>query len=125
MQVLQETLLTILQAVILATVPVLTGMLVVYIRNKATQTNNEITKQCLAELGDVVSAAVAHTAQSYVDTLKKDGTFTVEEHHLALKKTKETALAALMPFTKEFLSSTRNLQSLLEAKIEEAVRAQK
>ena len=130
MEMLQNALMTLIQAVIVAAVPILTGLAVTYFkartRNTDTQTNTTLARHCLDELEDAVWSAVAQTSNAYVDELKKSDTFTKEAQAAALQKAKETAIAALTPATKTFLDQTySDLQGILEAKIEEAVRAQK
>ena len=130
MEMLQELLLFSLQAVILAAFPVLTAFAVKFIREKtahvAAQTNNETIRHCMEELGSAVSAAVAATSNAYVDSLKKNGTFTVGEQRAALEKAKMTALATLTPATRALLANMySDLPKLLETKIEEAVRTKK
>jgi hypothetical protein len=130
MEGLHDMLVALLQAVIVAAVPILTGFAVSFFKNKsaqiAVQIGNERAKQALEELSGAVSAAVAQTGQDYVDDLKKSGTFSAEAQIAALKRAKETALAALTPVAKNYLTENHDgLQRLLEAKIEEAVRARK
>jgi len=85
-----------------------------------------ILKQCLDELEGAARAAVAKTSQTFVDSLKESGTFTGKAQTAALHKAKQTAIEALAPATKNFLRSMYdNYEDLLEAKIEEAVRAGK
>ena len=130
MEMLQELVLFALQAVILAAVPILTALAVTFIRKKtahvAAQTSNETIKHCMEELGDAVSAAVAATGNAYVDSLKKNGVFSTEEQRAALEKAKMTALTTLTPATRALLTTMySDLPSLLETKIEEAVRTNK
>jgi len=129
-EMIQNTLMTLIHAVIVTAVPILTGLAVTYfkarIKHTQTQTDTHLSEHCLDELEDAVWAAVAQTSQAYVDSLKQSGTFSPEAQAVALDKAKVTALAALTPATQTFLKEAYgNLQSLLEAKIEAAVRAQK
>lgn len=128
--ILQDTLNTIIQAVIIAVVPILTGYAVAFIKHNinliAAQTTNEKVKRALEELGDTVSAAVAHTSQTYVDDIKKSGVFYSDDQQYALAKAKATTLATLTPATHDILKTTYDdLQTLVETKIEEAIRKQK
>jgi len=127
---MNETLLTLLQAVLIAAVPVLTGIAIVFLKKKSdhitSQINNETLRSCLDELSDAVFSAVAHTSSTYVDELKKSDKFDKSAQMNALSKAKDTALASLTPATREFLSEIYdNLDGLLETKVEQAVRCQK
>jgi len=118
------------QAVLVATIPVVAGFLTSYIKTKSAHfaelTQNEKTRLYLGELSDAVITAVAQTSQTYVDELKRNGTFSKDAQMVALEKAKKTAIATLSPAAKSFLEQTyMDLQALLDAKIEEAVREQK
>ncbi|MDR1914405.1 MAG: hypothetical protein LBQ68_08010 [Clostridiales bacterium] len=133
MKEIQELLFGLLQAFILATIPVITSFVIQYLKNKTEQTitqiQNEKARLYLEELTGTVSAAVAQTSQTYVDELKKNGTFDKEAQKIALEKAKQTAFNTLTPAAKSFISEAysnmkNDLNTAIEARVEEAVRIQ-
>jgi hypothetical protein len=127
---LQELFLTCIHGIITVAVPVFSGMAVAFFKSKTEQIKSQIKSErarCyLDELTGAVSAAVARTNNIYVDELKKSDGFSAPAQASALTQTKEAAVAALTSDAKKFFEDNHaNLQKLLEAKIEEAVRAQK
>ena len=72
---MNEFLTTLLQAVIIAAVPVVAGYIVKGIKTLgqylASRTENETAKVYLKEAALAISTAVSHTSQTYVDALKK------------------------------------------------------
>lgn len=121
---------TLLQAVIIAAVPVMTvfigkglGALATYFSGK---TENETVQKYLQEVADAIKTAVAYTGQTYVDALKTSETFTKENQEAALQKAMDKAMSLLNADATKFLTETYgDLKEYLEAKIEQEVKAQK
>ncbi len=91
-----------------------------------TTVNNEILRQALSEATDAVYAAVTYTSQTYVDTLKKEGTFDKEAQMVALNTALTKAQSLLAFETKELLESLYgDLQDWLVTKIEKTVKETK
>ncbi|MEG1894662.1 MAG: hypothetical protein RR162_00380 [Oscillospiraceae bacterium] len=126
----KELLLTLLQTVLVAAVPVLTTFAVKFMRAKsaqlASQVENETIQGYLTEITNAVSTAVSVTSQTYVDALKASGSFDKAEQLIALKKAKDAALSILSPAALAFVEKAYgNVYDYIEAKIEETVHIQK
>lgn len=127
---MNEFITTLLQAVIIAAVPVLFKCIGRGINTVgeylASKTENEKVKVYLKEATTAISTAVAHTSQTYVDALKKSGTFSKENQEAALQKSLEEAKKLLTAEAAEFLRKAYgDLDTYLIANIEAEVRAQK
>lgn len=127
---MNEFITTLLQAVIIAAVPVLFKCIGRGINTVgeylASKTENEKVKVYLKEATTAISTAVAHTSQTYVDALKKNGTFSKENQEAALQKSLEEAKKLLTAEAAEFLRKAYgDLDTYLIANIEAEVRAQK
>lgn len=127
---MKEALLTLLQAVIAAAVPVITAFLCNYLNAKKEEakaiTANETVKALIDSALDAVEKAVAVTNQTYVDTLKKSGTFTVENQHEAFQRSYDTAKQLLTKEAAEYIEiAYGGLQEWLTAQIEAQVKASK
>ena len=81
-----------IQVVVIPAIPVLVTYLVKYLKAKTEQTttkiNNELVRTYLQEATDAVLQAVTYTAQTYVDTLKKQGKFDEEAQKKAFNTAK-------------------------------------
>ena len=127
---LREIILTCVYAAALAAIPFAAQTARHFFKRKTEHLLNLIKcgemRQCYEELECVISAAVAHTNQCYVDELKKSDAFTNSCHKTAMDQTRRIILDALTPAAKKyFRENHRDLRTLLEIKIEEAVRRQK
>lgn len=127
---MNELLTNFLIAVITAAIPVLTTFLVKYInkeRDKATaSTDNAKNEWYIQEIAAAISDAVSATNQTYVDALKKAGTFDVEAQKQAAVKALNACLAAISPTAKAFIEEMYgDVTAYLSTKIEAEVRAQK
>lgn len=125
-----ELLTTLLQAVIIAAVPIAAGFVGKGVKALgqylASKTENDTAKMYLKAVASAISTAVAHTSQTYVDGLKKNGTFTKESQEAALQKALEEAKKLLTAEAAEFLRKAYgNLDAYLIANIEAEVRTQK
>jgi len=72
-----DVLLALLQAVILATVPVITKFVTDFFSAKTvelqTKTVNANLSNIVGMVGDLAKQSVAYVSQTYVDSLKRDG----------------------------------------------------
>jgi hypothetical protein len=127
---MKEILTTIIQVVVIPAIPVLVTYLVKYLKAKADQTttkiNNELVRTYLQEATDAVLQAVTYTAQTYVDTLKKQGKFDKEAQEKAFNTAKDIALKLLTDEAKQMIEDLYgDLMLWLETKIEQTVKEQK
>lgn len=123
-------LLTLLQATITATVPVVGGFICKFVQTTADtakkKVENEVAKEMIDEATSAVVTAVAKTNQTYVEALKKSDTFTKENQEEALKMAYNTALTVMRSEVKNFIVTTYgSIEKWLMPKIEEQVAAQK
>lgn len=127
---MNEFLTTLLQAVIIAAVPVVAGFIGKGVKALGqylgTKTENDTAKKYLNNAATAISTAVAHTSQTYVDALKKSGTFSKENQEAALQKSLEEAKKLLTAEAAAFLKTAYgDLDAYLIANIEAEVRTQK
>lgn len=127
---MNEFLTTLLQAVIIAAVPVVAGYIGKGVKALgqyfASKTENEQVKVYLKEAASAISTAVAHTSQTYVDALKKSGTFSKENQGAALQRSLDEAKKLLTAEAAEFLRKAYgDLDAYLISHIEAEVRTQK
>ncbi len=127
---MNEFLTTLLQAVLVAAVPVCAAFIGKAIKALAqylgVKSNNDLAKKYLAEAADAITTAVTYTSQVYVDALKKQGEFTKENQEWALKVAVAKAQALLTEESKDFLAEAYgDLAQYLESRIEAEVRNQK
>lgn len=127
---MKEILTTLVQVVVIPAIPVLVTYLVKYLKAKAEQTttkiNNELVRTYLQEATDAVLQAVTYTAQTYVDTLKKQGKFDKEAQQKAFNTAKDIALKLLTDEAKQMIEDRYgDLMLWLETKIEQTVKEQK
>ena len=121
---------SLLQAVIIAAVPVITGFLCKFLAAKkselAAKIDDENAKRLLEEACDAVMTAVICTNQTYVDALKKNGTFSMENQKEAFQKSYETALSIMSVEARDLIEELYgDVQTWLTAKIEAAVKQEK
>lgn len=126
----EKYILVLLQAVIIAAVPVVTTYLCNFLKQKSNQaaakTNNDLAASYIREAADAVTTAVTFTSQTYVDNLKSSGTFTVENQKEAFNKAMNKAVEILSAEAKEYLAKAYgDLTNYLTTKIEAEVRNQK
>lgn len=127
---MKELIITLLEAVITAAVPIVVAYLVGFLKRISVQvaikTENDTAKHYIEEVTEAVTTAVTATSQTYVDALKNKNLFSKEAQEEALKKAKSTAIAIISPAAAEFIKEVYgDLEMYLTAKIEEAVRVQK
>lgn len=127
---MNEFLSTLLQAMLIAAVPIITGAAIKGVRaiaeHLASKTNNELAKKYLKEVADAIEEAVSFTNQTYVDTLKKNDKFTDENQKEARNRSLEKAAALLTSDARKFLEEAYgDLNAYLLTRIEPEVRRQK
>jgi hypothetical protein len=80
-------------------VPIVAAFAAQFLTAKAQQSKatakSEIAGRYITEAAEAVSTAILYTAQTYTDTLKKSGTFTVENQKTALYRTLDQAKSLL------------------------------
>ena len=127
---MNEFLSELLIAVITAAVPVLSAFLIAFIKKAAVQAAEQTESiKCqgyITEIANAVSVAVAATSQTYVDALKKSGSFTVEAQKEAAQKALTACVASISPAAQTFISTVYgDLTEYLTNRIEAEVRKQK
>lgn len=123
---MKDFLLQLLQAVIIAVVPTVTVYLCSFLSKKKEEIRQSMTsetqKRLLDEAMEAVTTAVIKTNQTYVDTLKNNGAFSIENQKTAFKKSLQTAIEIMSQETKDFISAVYgDLDKWLSAKIEATV----
>ena len=119
-----------LHTIATAAIPVCAAYLVQYLHRKSeqiiAQTDNITIKAFLTEATDAVSTAVTYTSQTFVDALKKEGSFDKDKQQEALEKSLNKAISLLSEPAKKALEDIYgNLEAYLTSKIEAEVRSQK
>lgn len=127
---MNEFLSTLLQAVIIAAVPICAGAAVKGIRAAvqylAAKSESETAKKYLTDVADAISTAVTYTSQTYVDALKNSGSFTKENQEEALRLAVDKAAMLMTAEARTFLEKAYgDLNTYLVSKIEAEVRVQK
>lgn len=127
---MSEFLPTLLQAVIIAAVPVCAGAILKGIqagaKYLASTAENEAARTYLEDVADAVSTAVTYTSQTYVDRLKASNEFSKENQKEALRMAVEQAEMLLTAEARAFLEKVYgDLSSYLVSRIEAEVRKQK
>ena len=123
---MQEFLSAMLQAVLIAAVPVIAGFAAKGVAALAqylgVKTDNATVAKYAQEIAQAVATAVTYVSQTYVDELKKSGTFSEENQKIAIEKALEVARQQLTQEALEFITTTYGditeyLTSLLEAEV--------
>ena len=121
---------TLLQAVLVAAVPVCAAFIGKGITALASylgqKSENDMAKKYLAAVADAVATAVTYTSQVYVVKLKETGQFTKENQREALGLAVAQAKNLLTAEAAAFLESAYgDLNEYLQSRIEAEVRNQK
>lgn len=125
-----EILYQIFELCIVPLLAVLTGYLVQWIRAKtaeATEKNQkDVFDKYIAMLGETIAKCVSATNQTYVDALKKAGSFDAEAQKHAFEMTLNAVMNVLGKDAIEYLTAIYgDLTSYLTTLIEAEVKAQK
>ncbi|MGI6549701.1 MAG: hypothetical protein ACOX4Q_06625 [Syntrophomonadales bacterium] len=127
---MNELLTTLIQVVVIPAIPVLVAYLVKYLKARAehtaTRLDNELIRTYLQEAADAVLQGVTYTAQTYVDTLKKQDKWDEEAQKIAFNTAKDIALKLLTEEAKQLITDMYgDLTVWLDTKIEQTVKEQK
>lgn len=127
---MNEFLNALLQAVIIAAIPVIATYIVKGIRSLAAylveKADNDLAKRYINEAADAAATAVTFTSQTYVDALKQSGHFTAENQKTALRQATQKAKSLLTEDAAAFLEETYgDLEQYLQTLIEAQVKTQK
>lgn len=109
---------------------VLTAYAVKYIQVKSAEitekTDNALADKYTVMLADTISACVLATNQTYVEALKKQGSFDVEAQKVAFNMTLNAVMEILSDDAKEYLSEAfGDLNSYITSQIEASVNVNK
>lgn len=126
----KELLMTLLQGILVAVVPVITAFVVAFINSKIKQLAEKMETEKMAEylylISSAVLSAVTYTTQTYVYELKKADKFSEANQKIALDKALESAKLMLTKETKTFIEKVYgDIDKYLEMLIEESVNVQK
>ena len=87
-----------------------------------TKIKDENAKQQLTVATDIVMNAVRSVFQTYVETLKKNGTFDKESQKVALIKAKDDALAQMSDEIKDYITKNYgDLETWIVTQIESTI----
>ena len=109
---------------------ILTTYIVKYIQVKSAEitekTDNAIIDKYTVMLADTISACVLATNQTYVEALKKQGSFDAEAQKTAFNMTLNAVMEILSEDAKEYLSEAfGDLNSYITSQIEASVNVNK
>lgn len=97
----------------------LVTMLTKWLSNKI---KDEKMRRCINALNDIIIAAVQSTNQTFVEAMKKDGTFTKEAAEEAFNQTMSIVRSQLTEDLKSFISENfGDIEAFLRAQIEAKV----
>ena len=109
---------------------VLTAFIIKFINAKEAEINtkhdNEILKKYTTMLSETIVDCVIATNQTYVESLKTQGSFDVEAQKIAFQKTFDSVMAVLSAEAKEYLTAAYgDLTAYITTKIEAEVKLNK
>lgn len=127
---MNETIQTILTAILIAVIPVITSELTKFLKLQVQtikeKTKQEVLNKHIDRAVKVVEDIVEAISQTTVDTLKKQGAFTKEKQLEAFNNAKEKILEVLTTESKEALQEAYgDLNIWIEAQIESTVKRSK
>ena len=127
---MNEFLTTLLQAILIAAVPVCVAYLVKGLKALAgylgQKSKSDTARKYLDAAADAVAIAVTYTSQVYVDRLKQHGEFTTENQQEALGRAIAQAKNLLTTEAVKYLEDAYgDLTEYLKSRIEAEVRNQK
>lgn len=118
----------ILPAVLVAVIPILSGFLCRLLKRLADEVvqnmEDERVKTLVGEIDTAVQSAVNYVNQTFVDELKKAGTFGEDPQYAeeAFRTAYETAIETISSDAMDWISETfGDVRKYLEVKIEESV----
>ena len=99
----------IFEVAIIPLIGVLTGVLIKYINSKSAEAitviDNEQAKKYIALLDNTITSCVLATTQTYVDALKKAGSFDAAAQKTAFEMTYNAVLDVLTEDAKDYLTA--------------------
>lgn len=127
---MKELMLELLQAVIVVAIPIITTYLCKFLNTKKeeakTKTENATAQALIESALNAVATAVSYTNQTYVDVLKRSGTFSVENQREAFQKSYDTAVQIMTQEAADYIDQVYgSISDWLTAQIEAQVRASK
>ena len=127
---MNEAVFNLLMAVLTAAVTALSAFVAAFVKKKgeqaAAETNSTLLKDVIEEVTGIVDIAVSAVSQTYVDELKKAGSFDAEAQKQALAMALAACIKAISPAAKAFIEETYgDLTEYLTTYIEAEVRKQK
>ena len=127
---MNEFLSTLLQAVLVAAVPVIAAFaskgFVALAQYLGVKMENATLAKYAQEIAQAVATAVTYVSQTYVDELKKSGTFTEENQKIAMQKALKVAKKQLTQEALEFITTAYgDITEYLTSRLEAEVRNQK
>ena len=112
--------------ILLPLIAYLLSVAVSYMKAKAENIQNQTVKDIVLDAIDTVEQSVLYVMQTYVDALKRGGTFTKEAQQAAFEKAAERARELITDEVKAMISATYgDFDKWLETHIEKEVRANK
>lgn len=107
-----------------------TSYLIKWLKAKATEINDNIdnatAEKYITMVAQTITDCVIATNQTYVETLKKQGSFDAEAQKVAFQKTYEAVMAVLSEDAKNYLANLYgDATTYLTARIEAEVNLQK
>lgn len=127
---MKDVMLTILQVVLIAVIPVIAAYVCRFLKAKRDEVEASETVGMsdfiIREALDAVIAAVSYVCQTYVDGLKKSGKFSVENQKYAFQLAYDKASLIITQEAKDFIASVYgSFSAWLTMQIEAQVRMQK
>jgi len=118
-EILMNIISVLVTAVILPLISFAGSKLITWLNTKIKDENGKIQ---LTVATTIVTNAVRSVFQTYVDTLKKNGTFDLESQKIALTKAKDEALAQMTDDIKEYITKNYgDLEAWLTTQIEATI----
>ena len=107
-----------------------TAWLIKWLKAKESEINNkldnETAEKYISMVAQTITDCVIATNQTYVESLKKQGSFDIEAQKIAFQKTYEAVMAVLSDDAKEYLTALYgDATAYLTARIEAEVNLQK
>ena len=120
----------IMEVVVIPLLGILTAYLVKLVNAKiediSDKRENELEKKYLDMLGTTITDCVMATTQTYVESLKKQGSFDAEAHKEAFNQTYNAVMDILSEDAKDYLTeAVGDLQLYITQKIEAEVKNNK
>lgn len=125
-----EILYKIFEVCLIPLLGLLTTYFIKWLKAKENEINDKIdnstTEKYISMVAQTITDCVIATNQTYVDSLKKQGSFDAEAQKNAFQKTYEAVMAVLSEDAKEYLTALYgDITAYLTARIEAEVNLQK